>query len=136
MIRLPPRSTRTDTLFPYTTLFRSDGPRRPRLGGGLVRCRQRLLHQTRRARQIGGRSRPNCPNPREYGHRRDQSMAARHGDAVRPPLSIRLKSTPLAIVHDFARECDRAIARSEQDQATESEENKSEIQDLTPHTYV
>src|SRR3546814_14199159 len=26
MIRLPPRSTRTDTLFPYTTLFRSDAP--------------------------------------------------------------------------------------------------------------
>src|SRR3546814_7494446 len=25
MIRLPPRSTRTDTLFPYTTLFRSGG---------------------------------------------------------------------------------------------------------------
>src|SRR3546814_2318421 len=28
MIRRPPRSTRTDTLFPYTTLFRS--PLRPR----------------------------------------------------------------------------------------------------------
>src|SRR3546814_20072842 len=27
MIRRPPRSTRTDTLFPYTTLFRS--PRQP-----------------------------------------------------------------------------------------------------------
>src|SRR3546814_13543585 len=26
MIRRPPRSTRTDTLFPYTTLFRSIGP--------------------------------------------------------------------------------------------------------------
>src|SRR3546814_2865061 len=25
MIRRPPRSTRTDTLFPYTTLFRSKG---------------------------------------------------------------------------------------------------------------
>src|SRR3546814_19852218 len=25
MIRRPPRSTRTDTLFPYTTLFRSGG---------------------------------------------------------------------------------------------------------------
>src|SRR3546814_17774660 len=25
MIRLPPRSTRTDTLFPYTTLFRAKG---------------------------------------------------------------------------------------------------------------
>src|SRR3546814_6386965 len=29
MIRRPPRSTRTDTLFPYTTLFRSLLPRRP-----------------------------------------------------------------------------------------------------------
>src|SRR3546814_3801045 len=28
MIRRPPRSTRTDTLFPYTTLFRSDGGHR------------------------------------------------------------------------------------------------------------
>src|SRR3546814_1318085 len=27
MIRRPPRSTRTDTLFPYTTLFRSPGQR-------------------------------------------------------------------------------------------------------------
>src|SRR3546814_8210887 len=27
MIRRPPRSTRTDTLFPYTTLFRSPGKR-------------------------------------------------------------------------------------------------------------
>src|SRR3546814_12616078 len=26
MIRRPPRSTRTDTLFPYTTLFRSESP--------------------------------------------------------------------------------------------------------------
>src|SRR3546814_1421036 len=38
MILRPPRSTRTDTLFPYTTLFRSDRqawsgfPRRPGLG--------------------------------------------------------------------------------------------------------
>src|SRR3546814_8970690 len=36
MIRRPPRSTRTDTLFPYTTLFRSDMQRRnalPQAGG-------------------------------------------------------------------------------------------------------
>src|SRR3546814_12451841 len=34
IIQRPPRSTRTDTLFPYTTLFRSDrhGPRRSRTG--------------------------------------------------------------------------------------------------------
>src|SRR3546814_13516928 len=30
MTRRPPRSTRTDTLFPYTTLFRSDQDRRRR----------------------------------------------------------------------------------------------------------
>src|SRR3546814_12484948 len=29
MIRRPPRSTRTDTLFPYTTLFRSTGRLEP-----------------------------------------------------------------------------------------------------------
>src|SRR3546814_11644192 len=47
MIRLPPRSTRTDTLFPYTTLFRSlevdaVGRRRAalgQLGEGLVERR-------------------------------------------------------------------------------------------------
>src|SRR3546814_3233777 len=33
MIRRPPRSTRTDTLFPYTTLFRSTDKRNP---GSLV----------------------------------------------------------------------------------------------------
>src|SRR3546814_5803782 len=32
MIRRPPRSTRTDTLFPYTTLFRSGGAFRPLRG--------------------------------------------------------------------------------------------------------
>src|SRR3546814_19293820 len=37
MIRRPPRSTRTDTLFPYTTLFRSPHLLRP----GVGRHRQR-----------------------------------------------------------------------------------------------
>src|SRR3546814_5126034 len=32
MIRRPPRSTRTDTLFPYTTLFRSDPDMGPLFG--------------------------------------------------------------------------------------------------------
>src|SRR3546814_18253122 len=38
MIRRPPRSTRTDTLLPYTTLFRSMAQRRERIGG-LARLR-------------------------------------------------------------------------------------------------
>src|SRR3546814_13767927 len=56
MIRRPPRSTRTDTLFPYTTLFRSGGPGmddRPQVRGRvrrvadfqLLRCREELLHE-------------------------------------------------------------------------------------------
>src|SRR3546814_5135287 len=42
MIRRPPRSTRTDTLFPYTTLFRS---RRPGFGkdGCVAKLGQGLL---------------------------------------------------------------------------------------------
>src|SRR3546814_1990344 len=36
MIRRPPRSTRTDTLFPYTTRFRSRPPFTLRFGGGLA----------------------------------------------------------------------------------------------------
>src|SRR3546814_3099774 len=35
MLRLPPRSTRTDTLFPYTTLFRSAHPESGDLGEGV-----------------------------------------------------------------------------------------------------
>src|SRR3546814_10302343 len=53
MIRRPPRSTRTDTLFPYPTLFRSARGRalRPAAGDGvrrirLCRCRGLLRHPT------------------------------------------------------------------------------------------
>src|SRR3546814_2319396 len=37
MIRRPPRSTRTDTLFPYTTLFRSGPGRGPAAGQAVCR---------------------------------------------------------------------------------------------------
>src|SRR3546814_12724412 len=62
MIRRPPRSTRTDTLFPYTTLFRSPvplhrhlGKRLPRRGlraGGAL-CRR--AHRRAQPRTVGGR---------------------------------------------------------------------------------
>src|SRR3546814_3070987 len=38
MIRRPPRSTRTDTLFPYTTLFRSHHIAPDSLSKGLMDC--------------------------------------------------------------------------------------------------
>src|SRR3546814_1783417 len=56
MLRRPPRSTRTDTLFPYTTLFRSTFIRRklPRAHGLLViqfPLRPAIAGRPRRAHQ-------------------------------------------------------------------------------------
>src|SRR3546814_10787798 len=48
MIRRPPRSTRTDTLFPYTTLFRS-------VFGRPFRRISRQLHRRSRAARFGRR---------------------------------------------------------------------------------
>src|SRR3546814_3815683 len=60
MFRLPPRSTRTDTLFPYTTLFRShrvQGPRRPATPARRRLClspqRQEAGLRRRRAQPLG-----------------------------------------------------------------------------------
>src|SRR3546814_5398810 len=45
MIRRPPRSTRTDTLFPYTTLFRSlrEASRRANSGTSVMSRRRQLF---------------------------------------------------------------------------------------------
>src|SRR3546814_1031312 len=68
MIRRPPRSTRTDTLFPYTTLFRSgqvDAAHVGRIGFGHLRRavaqrhhagRLRADHRLRRNEQLDVRS--------------------------------------------------------------------------------
>src|SRR3546814_7191429 len=55
MIRRPPRSTRTDTLFPYTTLFRSQYPHFFHLGYELTgergKCPSRLKHHGLRSEE-------------------------------------------------------------------------------------
>src|SRR3546814_7781394 len=58
MIRRPPRSTRTDTLFPYTTLFRSE-PHPGRNGQAAVQARRVAVgttcepgHETRVHRRV------------------------------------------------------------------------------------
>src|SRR3546814_16494019 len=48
MLRRPPRSTRTDTLFPYTTLFRST-----RFFPGRAGCSRRLDRQGRQGADPG-----------------------------------------------------------------------------------
>src|SRR3546814_9526443 len=74
MIRRPPRSTRTDTLFPYTTLFRSlrrsHLPLRQRQGRGQVcqipleaRARHPVDDVGRGGQDRGRRSRLPSPRP-------------------------------------------------------------------------
>src|SRR3546814_6859550 len=76
MIRRPPRSTRTDTLFPYTTLFRSvQGQAEPgdqaaarplRQGeGGAEAPRRRVPRLQRRAARSGAGA-VRCPRSEEH----------------------------------------------------------------------
>src|SRR3546814_1622249 len=69
MIRRPPRSTRTDTLFPYTTLFRSGraetgrkpaGPVRSRAGSGGCRRRGYVASAGPRRAPCRAFRRPDC----------------------------------------------------------------------------
>src|SRR3546814_8224978 len=57
MIRRPPRSTRTDTLFPYTTLFRSPAPLEHAedvCSSDLLPCRQWIKFRQRPPRLLVG----------------------------------------------------------------------------------
>src|SRR3546814_7038520 len=56
MIRRPPRSTRTDTLFPYTTLFRSRDDHRNSGDARLVGHRALGQGRTSRALRMGWRA--------------------------------------------------------------------------------
>src|SRR3546814_2532483 len=83
MIRRPPRSTRTDTLLPYTTLFRSDPrsadrPVQPPLPGGIGDARTRALRAARAAAVAAdARHRPlqglqRRPRPRRWRRARSE----------------------------------------------------------------
>src|SRR3546814_3204532 len=66
MVRRPPRSTRTDTHFPYTTLFRSDLEPRGH--------QRRLLHAQFRA----------PPQQAQYDKKKEPSHAQPDGDKETP----------------------------------------------------
>src|SRR3546814_2298054 len=83
MIRRPPRSTRTDTLFPYTTLFRS-----LRAGTGPARHRLRLAGLLPAPL---GRP-PRRPGDAPHRRRRDRPMSTAvrlHRDLPAPPEKVR-----------------------------------------------
>src|SRR3546814_4553958 len=75
MIRRPPGSTRTDTLFPYTTLFRSPRGLRPppAASRGLVRkCRIRPEARAAVQRDLRTASLLPRPSAEETGKRRSE----------------------------------------------------------------
>src|SRR3546814_13589487 len=79
MTRLPPRSTRTDTPFPYTTLFRSEFSL-------LVLKRRRVRHWTPlRSHDPGKPGFPTFLAPSERPHN------SRHWAATGCPISMALK---------------------------------------------
>src|SRR3546814_10108705 len=88
MIRRPPRSTRTDTLFPYTTLFRSEADRECRAGAHLQEA-----GEAGRRRAGGGEHR--CIQDEEAGGRGPARLprALRVPIAASSPLRTALGST-------------------------------------------
>src|SRR3546814_13230590 len=75
MIRRPPRSTRTDTLFPYTTLFRA--------GAGELSARQREQVRGADTHEVASRCehhrRIRCLLPAVLREWTDGGQGARHG---------------------------------------------------------
>src|SRR3546814_7286881 len=116
MIRQPPRSTRTDTLLPYTTLFRSRGE-----------CRRR------------GRSRPAAPDPARRRPRSAQPRVKKTWSCD-PVTRTNAFTTSSAIewivhgqinkVHEYAQD------RHQQGPLCRSEEHTSELQSLMRISYA
>src|SRR3546814_9787013 len=72
MIRRPPRSTRTDTLFPYTTLFRSEIADQPEDRGERAEVDEVAQRQNdRRARHVAVELQEGDDRPRK-GDRADR----------------------------------------------------------------
>src|SRR3546814_1194192 len=116
MIRRPPRSTRTDTLFPYTTLFRSVGIGEARLNRAVERLPHRIDAIDRRARGVG------------------RVIAApqveRH---LRRRLAIPMPLGPIGLVGPRPR---RGHAHIHRGVARRSEEPTSELQSLMRISYT
>src|SRR3546814_1095850 len=115
MIRRPPRSTRTDTLFPYTTLFRS------LVGGGVL--------------AVHGHARADCRRG-EVKHRQGSGFA--HGSI---PLVLKdIADGPESRDREAHRELvavsDRRVAALDNRDIERSEEHTSELQSLMRISYA
>src|SRR3546814_8385343 len=92
MIRRPPRSTRTDTLFPYTTLFRSGAwhrePRRRGKSGNGPHVHHQSVAQPSRRQPVHHPSHHPEPRRAVAPARRGDGSARRRPSG--PPLGLRV----------------------------------------------
>src|SRR3546814_7753319 len=107
MIRRPPRSTRTDTLFPYTTLFRSAPAHRSAAG-------------TEHPGRVPGAGRPAEPASLD---KHGQQPSGRQADAAGAGAAA-------------ARPGRGAVAKGQRHLRTRSEEHTSELQSLMRNSYA
>src|SRR3546814_1146260 len=116
MIRRPPRSTRTDTLFPYTTLFRSEPPQQANQKGERQQHKEADHHAVAQRQDIGLRG--------GRGH-----AGARHdgGDEAG------ILGTPQ---HLLARREEAAERQGRRRWRARSEEHTSELQSLMRISYA
>src|SRR3546814_17608004 len=113
MIRRPPRSTRTDTLFPYTTLFRSDFDHLPEVTPHLLAFQ---------ARNNAGAAKA-MNQARANGHRRQRIALLKSDQPAKSKthchLSLRLARYDARVNREAAlfriqpeRICDKAVDRT------------------------
>src|SRR3546814_19669290 len=90
MIRRPPRSTRTDTLFPYTTLFRS------RAGEALRAAARQGGSLQRDGAALAAAHGPNAPHPHRGPQSRRREARPLRAGRRRGGVRFSLRSTTLA----------------------------------------
>src|SRR3546814_7890459 len=125
MIRPPPRSTRTDTLFPYTTLFRSVAHRESAGHAGGAQPFGDAQHPADVAEPV-----PQLPGEQDgtvHGRRRAASSAS----AARTRASTPSQSPKVVCRNSLALGYQGLSSRS-----TRSEEHTSELQSLMRISYA
>src|SRR3546814_5941743 len=126
MIRRPPISTRTDTLFPYTTLFRSVHSARRRRGGLRLRAGQRACADQRPVVQ---RRDPAVRPPGRSGAQRTLPALAEGGDGRGLRWLRRAAGRAQSLI------CSSA-GRAAPIRRRRSEEHTSELQSLMRISYA
>src|SRR3546814_8707852 len=122
MIRRPPRSTRTDTPFPYTTLFRSG------------RVRGRAHAQPGRAVQPRDQVQAFPRRPARPGRRAHRHRPLRTDRPARPALAPAARARPGQGPALLPAPAETGTARGHR--VPSSEEHTSELQSLLRITYA